>query len=196
VSGLILASRSPARARLLAAAGVTVALRPVDLDEATLKARGLTEGQTPREIAQALAQAKALSVQAPDAWVIGADQTLDLQGALFDKPVDIDAAASQLLRLRGRSHQLHSAVAVARGGRIAWQDVGTVSLRMRAFSDAFLQDYLAQEGDALLGCVGAYRFEGLGAQLFEAVEGDYFSILGLPLLALLGFLRSVGQAPE
>jgi septum formation protein len=192
VSGLVLASRSPARARLLAAAGVDVDLRPTDVDEAALKAEGLAAGQTPREVAQLLASAKALAVDASDVWVIGADQTLDLEGALFDKPADLAAAETQLEGLRGRVHQLHAAVTVVRGREIAWQAVGTVTLRMRAFSDAFLRDYLAQEGTAILGCVGAYRFEGLGAQLFEAVEGDYFSILGLPLLPLLTFLRSVG----
>ena len=196
MSGLILASRSEARARLLAAAGVKVELQPADLDEAALKAQGLAASLTPVQIAQALASAKALAVSPEtEAVVIGADQTLELDGVLFDKPTSRDQARGQLLRLRGRAHQLHSAVALARGPAVLWSTVQSVQLHVRAFSDAFLDTYLDQEGEALLGCVGAYRLESLGAQLFDQVDGDYFAVLGLPLLSLLAQLRAMGEAP-
>ena len=196
MSGLILASRSEARARLLTDAGVTVALQPADLDEAALKAQELAASLTPLQIAGALSRAKALAVAASNAaLVIGADQTLELEGALFDKPASREEARAQLLQLRGRAHQLHSAVTLARGPAVLWSTVQSVRLHVRAFSDAFLDAYLDQEGEALLGCVGAYRLEGLGAQLFDQVEGDYFAVLGLPLLPLLAQLRAMGEAP-
>ncbi len=188
---LVLASRSPARAHLLAAAGVAVEIRRAEVDEAALKRNALAAGADPRGVACALADAKACAVQA-EGLVIGADQTLDLDGTLFDKPTDLAAARRHLLALRGRSHRLHSAVSVARGGEVVWSGVDTVTLQVRAFSDDFLQRYLDTEGDALLGCVGAYRLEGLGAQLFERLEGDYFCVLGLPLLTLLDGLRELG----
>jgi septum formation protein len=192
---VLLASRSPARLLLLRSAGVQVEVAPADVDEGALKARLLREGRTPVEVASALADAKALFAPQAGAVVVGADQTLELEGALFDKPESLESAAEQLRRLSGRTHLLHSAVAVARGGEVMWRTVDTVTLRMRPLSDAFLHAYLHREGEALLGCVGAYRLEGLGAQLFEEVRGDYFSVLGLPLLPLLGFLRMVGAAP-
>ena len=125
--------------------------------------------------------------------VIGADQTLELEGRLFDKPASLAVARDQLFALRGREHRLHSAVAVCRRDAMVWRTVETVSLRMRPFSDAFLQAYLTAEGEHLLGCVGAYRLEAMGVQLFEAMEGDYFAVLGLPLLPLLTFLRAEGE---
>jgi len=128
----------------------------------------------------------------PDALVIGADQILVCDGAWFDKPEDVGQASEQLRRLRGRSHTLVTAVLCQRGERILWQHVATPKLTMRRFSDEFLADYLAAEGGAVLSSVGAYRLEGLGVHLFERIEGEHAAILGLPLLALLGFLRQHG----
>jgi septum formation protein len=125
--------------------------------------------------------------------VIGADQTLELDGRLFDKPADLAEARAQLLALRGRSHKLHAAVALVRGGGILWRTLETATLQMRQFSEAFLAQYLVAEAGEILQCVGAYRLEGLGAQLFEAIDGDYFTILGLPLVGVLQALRSIGE---
>ena len=196
MSSLILASRSPARARLLSEAGVRFTTTPSDVDEAAFKADALRRGQGARELACDLAAAKALQVaDACEDLVIGADQTLELDGRTIDKPGDLEAARRQLLDLRGRTHQLHSAVALARGRGVLWRTVESVTLQVRAFSDTFLEAYLAAEGDHLLGCVGAYRLEGWGAQLFERIEGDYFTVLGLPLLPLLATLRADGSLP-
>ena len=144
-----------------------------------------------------MAEGKALAVAAkrPDALVIGADQMLDLDGRWLDKPADLEAAAAQLRLLSGRPHRLIAAVAVAEGGRIAWTQGDAVRLVMRPLSDAFIDRYLAAEGADVLSSVGAYRLEGMGAQLFEAVEGDFFAVLGLPLLPLLGYLRRAGVLP-
>ncbi len=194
MSGLLLASRSPARARLLADAGVRFSVEVASVDEDALKAHALTEGEDPAAIALELAAAKALAISAaPNVLVIGADQTLDLEGRLFDKPPTLSAARAQLQALRGREHRLHAAVVVAEGGVVVWRTVQTVRLQMRAFSDSFLDAYLEAEGEALLGCVGAYRLEAMGVQLFDAIEGDYFTVLGLPLLPLLAFLRERDQ---
>jgi septum formation protein len=142
-----------------------------------------------------LAKLKALSVSRtrPD-LVIGADQMLALGGEVFDKPKSAPEAKAHLLRLRGATHELITAAVVAREGAVIWRHIDTPKLKMRAFSDAFLDDYLSRAGDHVLRSVGAYQLEGLGAQLFERVEGDYFSVLGLPLLPLLAFLREHGIA--
>ena len=124
--------------------------------------------------------------------VIGADQTLDLDGRLFDKAETLEEARERLAMLRGRTHQLHSAVAVAQGGKVIWREAPAATLTMRDFSDSFLDTYLTRHGDALLGSVGCYRLEDDGVQLFEAIDGDYFTILGLPLMGLLGVLREHG----
>lgn len=188
---LILASRSAARIALLSNAGIDFETLDAGVDETALKSTLLEAGRTPAEIAAALADAKALAVPAPNSErVIGADQTLELNGRLFDKPANLGEAREQLLALRGRSHRLHSAVATAEGGVIAWRALASAALAVRPFSDAFLDRYLESEGEAILGCVGGYRLEGLGAQLFDRIEGDYFTILGLPLLPLLGHLRA------
>jgi septum formation protein len=149
----------------------------------------------PRDQADALAELKALSVSRgrPD-FVVGADQMLALGDEVFDKPKHADEARDHLLRLRGQTHELITAAVVAREGAIIWRVIDTPKLKMRAFSDAFLDNYLARAGDEVLHSVGAYQLEGLGAQLFERVEGDYFSVLGLPLLPLLAFLREHGVA--
>jgi septum formation protein len=191
---LVLASRSPARAALLSSAGVTFEMDPAAVDEAALKAHSLQAGEGPARIAEQLAAAKALDVSTRRAGlVLGADQTLELDGALFDKPHDRAEASAQLKALRGRAHKLHSALALAEDGALVWAGVETARLVVRDFSDAFLERYLDAEGEALLGCVGAYRLEGLGAQLFERIEGDYFTVLGLPLLPLLAELRRRGM---
>jgi septum formation protein len=144
-------------------------------------------------MADALAELKALRVSnRKPGLVIGADQTLDLDGVTLDKAPSVEAARERLLALRGRSHKLHSAVVVASDGQPIWREIVTAKLTMRPFSDAFLDDYMARAGEALTGAAGAYYLEDLGAQLFERIEGDYFAILGLPLTGLLDLLRRYG----
>lgn len=192
---LVLASGSATRAALLAAAGVAFeAVRP-GVDEDAAKRSLLAEGVRPREVADALAELKALRVSRarPDDLVLGADQTLELEGALLSKPADLAAAREQLLALRGRTHRLHSALVVARGGEPVWRELKTARMQVRAFSDAFLDDYLAREEAAVLESVGGYRIEGLGVQLFAQVEGDQPTVMGLPLIGLLDFLRRHGE---
>jgi septum formation protein len=188
---LVLASASVTRARLLAEAGVAVSVDPAILEESEIIASFRAEGALSGECAAALAEAKASRVSArhPGALVIGADQILDCEGQWLEKPQDVAAARAQLRRLRGKTHELVSAVAVLRDGGTLWRAVDRARLTMRPFSDAFLEDYLARLGEDVLRSVGAYRLEALGAQLFERVEGDFFTILGLPLLPLLSFLR-------
>jgi septum formation protein len=188
---IVLASTSAVRARILTAAGVAFTAVSPNVDEAEAKTR--LRGGSPAVIAEHLAQAKALAVSATgDDLVIGADQTLDLDGALIDKAADLTEARAHLMRLRGRRHTLHAAVALARGGRILWQGMSAPVLTMRAFSDAYLDRYLVECGPAVLSSVGCYHLEGRGAQLFEAVDGDYFAVLGLPLLGLMEALRQAG----
>jgi septum formation protein len=190
---VILASKSAARAALLRAAGVPFEVRGSGVDEGPLKARWLADGADPHAIASRLAEAKALALScASEALVIGADQTLDLDGRLIDKPADLAEAGARLLELRGRPHQLHSAVVLARAGRVIWRDTPTATLHVRHFSDAWLDEYLAQAGPGVLQTVGGYELEGLGVQLFEAIEGDWFAILGLPMIGLLHALRREG----
>ncbi len=189
---LVLASTSRIRAELLTRAGLTFeALRP-DVDEALLKrdAKGLSPG----DLALSLAEAKAVSVsnRLPDALVIGADQVLNLEGRAFDKPETTAAARRQLADLRGKRHVLETALSCALAGRVVWRHLGRATLAMRLFTDPFLDDYLARMGPEVTTSVGGYKLEGLGAQLFETIEGDYFTILGLPLLPLLDFLRRQG----
>ena len=186
---LVLASQSAARAAVLAAAGLRFETRPARVDEGAVKAALQAEGAGPDDAAMTLAEMKAARVRDPDALVIAADQILVCEGRWFDKPADLDAARDQLVALRGRTHTLMTAMVCARGGAPVWRHLVRPSLVMRPFSDAFLDEYLALEGEAVLGSVGAYRLEGLGAQLFDAVSGEHAAILGLPLLPLLGFLR-------
>jgi septum formation protein len=188
---LILASTSIARREMLRAAGVEVQALPSGVDEALLKT-GFSG--TPAALALGLAQekAKAVADAHPQALVIGADQLLVCEGRVFDKPADLAEAATHLRALSGRTHQLITAACVLQGDAVLWTHVETAQLTVRALSEDFISRYLAAEGVEILGCVGAYRLEGLGAQLFERVEGDYFTILGLALLPLLGFLRGCG----
>jgi septum formation protein len=193
---LVLASASPARRRLLEAAGVPFRMVPANIDEATLKrdlaARGAAS--SPAAVAEAMAQAKARSVSSAlgAALVIGADQVLALDDALFDKPGSLQAARAQLTRLRGKAHRLYSAVALAQQGEVVWSMVDRATLTMRNISDAFLDAYLAEAGAGLCQIVGSYEIEGRGAQLFQRVEGDHFTIVGLPLIPLLAELRMRG----
>lgn len=193
MSGLVLASNSAARRAVLDGAGVPYEAAGSGVDEDAAKAELLARGADARQVAEALAEAKALAVSAgrPD-WVVGADQTLELEGRLYDKAQTLDEARGRLRALRGKPHQLHSAVVVARGGAAVWRTTESATLTMRDFSDAFLESYLAHEGEAALGSVGCYRLEGPGLQLFAKIEGDYFTILGLPIMGLLDLLRAEG----
>ena len=195
---LILASASPTRAWLLRTAGVEVRVEPAAVDEEVVKQTFRARGRAAVECALALAEAKARRVAGRHdrAFVIGADQILVCDGLWFDKPSDLGAARAQLKALRGRTHELATAVCVVQNRTRIWHTVKQPHLTMREFSDLFLEDYLAVEEAAVLGTVGAYRLEGRGVQLFERVEGDHFAILGLPLLELLEFLRECGQLPS
>lgn len=190
---IILASTSPIRRRLLENAGVPfVAEKPsVDEDEIKRSAPGLAR----EALAHHLASAKCLSVskQHPDDLVIGADQVLSFSGKTFDKPARLEEARSHLLEFRGKAHTLISAVCCARGGTVLWQYSDRAELTMRYFSNRFLEDYMTAVGPDITTSVGAYKLEGLGLQLFEHIDGDYFTVLGLPLLPLLEFLRSTGE---
>jgi septum formation protein len=190
---VILASQSTTRAAILRGAGVAFEAVSPGVDEDAAKESLLAEGLGPREVADALAELKAVKVsRRREVLVIGADQTLDLDGALYDKAANVPQARARLEALRGRRHKLHAAVVVAQDGTAIWREVDTTRLTMRSFSDAFLDGYLARNGEAALSSVGCYQLEGEGAQLFEAIDGDYFSILGLPLLGLLDLLRRHG----
>jgi septum formation protein len=194
--GLLLASASPFRRKLLEAAGVRFRVVPANVDEAGLKRDLAAAGSPvqPAAVAEALAAAKAGAVSraSPEALVIGADQVLALDSELFDKPGDLAAARAQLQRLRGKTHRLFSAVALAERDEVVWSNVEQATLTMRDFSEAFLDGYLARAGSRLTGIVGCYEIEGPGVQLFERIEGDHFTIVGLPLFPLLAELRARG----
>ena len=194
---MILASKSPTRARLLGDAGVVFEAVSPGVDEMAAKESLLAEGMKPRDIADALAEMKAVRVSMKrDGLVIGADQTAELDGRLIDKAETLDEARAQLRALRGRQHSLHAAVVVARAGQPIWREVKSAKLTARTFSDGFLEAYLEREAPHILGSVGCYLLEGEGAQLFERIEGDYFAVLGLPLLGLLDTLRRHGALPS
>lgn len=188
---LVLASASRSRADLLRAAGLAFIAEPAAIDEAELKAAMRAENATTDAVAEALAALKArrVSHRYPGALVIGADQMLDCEGRWFDKPLDLDEAADHLRALRGRTHELVTSVCVVRDEAPLWHQTARARLTMRPFSDAFIASYLERVGARACESVGAYQLEGLGAQLFSRLDGDYFTILGLPLLPLLGFLR-------
>jgi septum formation protein len=194
---LILASASPSRRVLLANAGLQFDIEPAGVDEEEMT-RSLGSKASPQELASTLAEMKAVKISSrhPEAIVIGADSTLACNGRLFDKPPTIEAARRQLMALRGQTHELFSSVVAARGGARIWHWAERARLTMRPFNDAFVDTYLARAGTDVLSSVGAYQLEGLGAHLFTRVDGDYFTILGLPLLPLLSFLAGHGIGLE
>ncbi|HSR78857.1 MAG TPA: Maf family protein [Xanthobacteraceae bacterium] len=190
---LLLASRSAARRAMIAAAGIPVDVAAIDIDERAVEASAGPSGARQTALMLAQAKAKAAGSRWPGRIVVGADQTLALGQRRFDKPPDRSAARDQLRTLAGRSHELHSAVAVVRNERVMFSHVETARLTMRAVSDRFIDTYLDAAGSQALSSVGAYQLEKIGVHLFEQIEGDHFTILGLPLLALLAFLRRDGS---
>jgi septum formation protein len=189
---LVLASRSAARRTMLEAAGIPIAIAPADIDERGVESRAAPTSASEAALLLAREKARIVAVRLPGHFVVGADQTLALGRARFTKPTDRTAAFEQLRTLSARTHELHSAVAVARDGRVIFSHADIAKLSMRALSDRFLESYLDAAGNDVHHSVGAYQLEKLGAQLFERIEGDYFTILGLPLLQLLAFLRREG----
>jgi septum formation protein len=192
---LVLASKSAVRRSLLEAAGIPVEVDPADIDERAVEAQLKDAG--PDQVALMLAREKALAVglQRRDKIVLGADQTLALGSRRFSKPGSTAAAREQLAALSGQTHALHSGVAIARDGSIAFETVATARLTMRTLPSAVIDAYIGAVGSRVLHSVGAYQLEGLGVHLFERIEGDYFTILGLPLLSLLAFFRREGLVP-
>jgi septum formation protein len=186
---LVLASRSESRRTILSGAGIPLEVLAADIDERALEAKA--GAASPSEVALLLARHKAFAVtgQRTGRLVLGADQTLALGQRLYAKPADPAAARDQLRGMRGRTHELHSAVVVARDGTVLFEHCEIARLTMREFSDGFLDGYLAAAGSAVTASVGGYQVESLGIQLFECIEGDHFTILGLPLLRLLQYLR-------
>jgi septum formation protein len=190
---LLLASGSATRREMLAAAGVPVETDKPDIDERALEARLVAAGATSGEIAQALALEKAriVSLRAPGRIVLGADQTLSCEGQRFHKPADEAAARAQLAALSGKAHSLHSAFAIVLDGAVLTEGVAEARLTMRGLTPDFIATYAAASGPAVTTSVGGYQIEGLGVQLFETIEGDHFTVLGLPLLPVLAALRAV-----
>ena len=195
---LILASASASRASMLRNAGLTVTATPARIDEDAVRQSVRSEGGSADAAARLLAELKArqISRNQGDAFVIGADQMLECGGDWFDKPESLTDARRHLQRLRGQRHMLLTAAVVVRGGTVIWSHAETATLAMRPFSDAFLDVYLDRIGEEALETVGGYRLEGIGAQLFSRIDGDFFTILGLPLLPLLDFLRGHGILAE
>ncbi len=194
MSTLILASASQIRSQLLSANHIPHQIEPARVDEASLKAALIAEETKPRDIADALAEMKArkISERFPEALVLGSDQILVSGNRLFDKAESLEDAADTLRTLRNTSHTLLSAAVIYEGAKPVWRHIGQAQLVMRDFSDAFLSSYITRHGDALLATVGCYKLEEDGPTLFSRVQGDYFSVLGLPLLEVLAFLRTRG----
>lgn len=194
MSSIVLASGSPARRTLLANAGIVFTTEPAALDERAVETPLIARGATPAAIAMALAEAKAAEVSSrfPDTFTIGADQTLDRDGHRGTKSKTLAEARAQLQRLAGRTHRLHSAVAVAKAGAVVWRHCDSATLTMRALAPSEIDAYLARVGENVLKSVGVYQLESEGIRLFERIDGDYFTILGLPLLPLLAYLRGEG----
>ena len=195
---LILASQSASRRAMLTAAGAGHEAIAAHVDESAVKDALLAEGQTPRAIADALAELKAVKISQgqPSALVIGSDSMVSVNGRLFDKPESREAAATHLRVFSGQVMLLTSAVVVAEGGQPVWRHVDQAKLMVRPLSEAFIADYLDAEWPAIASCVGCFRIEGPGVQLFSRLDGDHFTILGMPLLPLLGYLRVRGAMPS
>ncbi|NTJ43479.1 Maf-like protein [Agrobacterium larrymoorei] len=193
-SGLVLASSSASRQLLLRNAGLTFSAQPADVDERAIDATLKRNGASPEAIALELAKAKALAVSTlkPDAFVIGCDQTMSLGTRIYHKPKDMGEAHASLQSLSGKTHRLNCGAAIAKGGRIIWEIVSFADMTVRELDEEFLARHLKRVGPSVLSSVGAYQLEGEGIQLFSAIEGDYFTILGLPLLPLLTELRRLG----
>ena len=194
---VLLASASEIRAQLLRNAGLSVTVQPARLDEEAIRAALEAEGANPRDVADALAEAKAakLSGKTPGALVLGADQVLELNGRVFSKPETPEDAKAQLRALSGQTHRLLSALVVVRDGEPLWRHVGQVRLTMHTLSEAFIDDYIARNWDSIRWAVGCYKLEEEGVRLFSRIEGDYFSVLGLPLIEFLNWLRARGELP-
>ena len=197
---VILASGSHTRHEMLKAAGLAFTVVPADIDEEAIRKALALENEAidPADVAELLARAKGETVSNanPGSLIIAADQTLSLNGQLFSKPADLDQARETLLRLRGEQHFLHTAVAIAEHGDVTWTHVESARLKLRNFSMAYLNDYLLRAGEGICQSVGAYQIEKLGLQLFEEINGDYFTILGLPMLPLLAELRRRGALTD
>lgn len=194
---LILASGSTVRLQLLRAAGLEVSAQPARVDEQTVKHSLLAEGAKPRDIADALADLKAAKAAArnPDSLILGCDQVLDFKGTLFSKPETSDQARAQLATLCGQTHALLSAAVLYDGSEPVWRHIGQARLTMRAFSDDYLDEYLGRNWPEISQSVGGYLLESEGVRLFDRIEGDYFTILGLPMLPLLSYLATRGFIP-
>ena len=192
---IILASASAGRAAVLRGAGVAFRQQSAAIDERVLESKASSGGDVDAgKLATMLAAAKALDVSArePAALVIGADQVMECGGTIYHKPASVDAAREQLIRLRGKTHRLSAGLCVAQGGAVLWQHLSRANMTMRDFSDDFLDAYCRSESETLLRTVGVYRVEGAGIQLFSKIEGDHSTIIGLPLLPLLSYLREIG----
>ncbi|MBW8755046.1 MAG: Maf family protein [Sphingomonadales bacterium] len=193
---IVLASQSTSRREMLSAAGVDFTACPAHLDERALET-GLA-GAAPDAVALALAEAKALAVscERPDALVLGSDSLVEVEGRRFDKPASREDAARHLRFFSGKTMHLHSAAALARRGEVVWKHAAMASLQVIAMSESFIETYLDAEWPAVAGCVGVFRIEARGVQLFESIAGDHFTVLGMPLLPVLGALRELGELPR
>jgi septum formation protein len=191
---LVLASTSPFRKQLLQQAGLEFTTAAPDIDEREIEARAEHQALSPSGLAERLGCEKALAVSKtmPGAWVLGGDQVMALGAKIYHKPADMTAARSQLLSLRGATHVLNSSLALAKDGEIIWSHVSQANMTVRMFSEAFLDDYLEKVGERILKSVGGYQIEGMGVQLFSAIQGDYFTIIGVPLLPLMEKFRELG----
>lgn len=195
---IVLSSSSATRRKLLSQTGLYFKTAKPPVDESIIKAKLKEAGASAEQVADNLAESKANSVAAilPGAFIIGADQMLECDGVWFDKPTGRDGAKSHLRALSGKTHQLITAAVIAHEGRIIWRRTETARMTMRPLSEEFIETYLDKAGDGAVRSVGAYELEGAGAQLFDKVEGDFFSILGLPLIPLLAALREAGALPR